>query len=76
MSKTYGFNRVDMARNLSLDELEQLVKQVEVEHANEFKDGRYYENGQVSLSLYDKKGMKKLDAIGWAIYSKTKVGAA
>lgn len=75
--KTYGFDRLKMAKNLSGEELEYLQSEVKELHANEFKDGKYFENGTQTISLIDKKGLKKLEQIGWAIYNKTKsVGGA
>lgn len=75
--KTYGFDHVKMTKHLTLEELDQLQKQVKELHANEFKDGKYFENGTQTISQIDKKGQKKLDQISWAIYNKTKsVGGA
>lgn len=75
--KTYGFDRIKMTKHLTLEELAQLQKQVKELHANELKDGKYFENGTQTISLIDKKGQKKLDQISWAIYNKTKsVGGA
>lgn len=64
--KTYGFNRIKMAQNLTLDQLNELKLKVEQEHGLEQRNG---------IHLYDKKGLKKLDEISWAVYHKTKRGA-
>ncbi len=71
--RNYGWDRVKMANNLTLEELDQLKRQVEEEHANARDDnGQYLESGQPTINLYDKKGRKKLDDISWAVYHKTK----
>ena len=61
--KTYGFDRIKMARNLTLDQLDELKLRVEQEHRLEQRSG---------IHLYDSKGLKKLDEISWAVYYKTK----
>ncbi|WP_010117378.1 hypothetical protein [Acinetobacter sp. P8-3-8] len=70
--KTYGFDRIKLSRNLSIDELLQLEEEVKKASLNEFKDGIYFENGKPSIHIYNKNGLKKLDNIGWAIFNKTK----
>lgn len=68
--KNFGWDRVKLAAH-SFEQLEQLRHQVEAEHANPRDDsGRYLENGQPSLYLYDKKGRWKLDQLGWAVTYK------
>lgn len=62
--KTFGYDRLKMTA-LSYEELTALSRQVAEEHACE--DGIY---------LVDAKGRKKLDNIGWAIYTKNKQDAA
>ena len=62
--KTFGYDRLKMTA-LSYEELETLSRQVTEEHACD--DGIY---------LVDAKGRKKLDNIGWAIYTKNKQDAA
>ena len=64
--KTYGFNRIKMAQNLTLDQLNELKLKVEREHRLEQRNG---------IHLYDSKGLKKLDEISWAVYYKTNRGA-
>ena len=64
--KTYSFNRIKMAQNLTLDQLNELKLRVEQEHRLEQRNG---------IHLYDSKGLKKLDQISWAVYHKTKRGA-
>ncbi|MBO5631469.1 MAG: hypothetical protein J5965_20570 [Aeriscardovia sp.] len=59
--KTYSFNRVEMAKHLTLEQLSELEVIVKRDHKLE---GGFY--------LYDTKGLKKLENIGWAIYHKTK----
>ena len=71
--KTYGFDRLKMTKHLSLEELDQLQQQVKELHANEFKDGKYFENGTQTISLIDKKGQKKLDQISWQSTTKLRV---
>lgn len=44
--KTYGFNRIKMAQNLTLDQLNELKLMVEQEHKLEQPSG---------IHLYDKK---------------------
>ncbi|MBO6253025.1 MAG: hypothetical protein J6O49_05160 [Bacteroidaceae bacterium] len=61
--RTYGFNRVEMSRNLTLEQLIELEEKVKLDHKLEQNSG---------IHIYDRKGMKKLDDIGWAIYHKTK----
>ena len=58
--RTYGYDRVEMARNLSLEQLDALKQKVEEDHAQ--KDG---------IHLYDAAGRKKLDNISWAVFHKT-----
>ena len=68
--KNFGWDRVKLAAH-SFEQLEQLRHQVEAEHANpRDENGRYLENGQPSLYLYDKKGRWKLDQLGWAVTYK------
>lgn len=62
--KTFGFDRLKMTA-LSYEELAALSRQVTKEHACD--DG---------IHLVDAKGRKKLDNIGWAIYTKNKQDAA
>lgn len=67
--KNYGWDRVKLAEAYSIEQLNELRKQVEAEHANPRDEkGRYLENGNPSIYLFDKKGRQKLDNIGWAIY--------
>ncbi|HCM3857474.1 TPA: hypothetical protein N3Z94_004501 [Klebsiella pneumoniae] len=58
--RNFGWNRVKLS-TLTYDQLEQLKKKVEEEHA--------CNNG---IFLYDKAGLKKLDAVSWAVYHKMK----
>ncbi len=67
MIKTYSFDRVKMARNLTLEQLHELEVIVKAEHKLEQRN---------SIHLFDKKGLKKLDNIGWAIYHKAKRGGS
>jgi protein-L-isoaspartate O-methyltransferase len=69
--KNYGWDAVKLADAYSMDELGKLRAQVEAEHANPFDEkNRYTENGKSTLNLYDKKGMKKLEALSWAVTYK------
>ena len=52
-----------MARNLTIDQLNDLEAKVMQEHKLEQGNG---------IHLYDKRGLKKLDDISWAIYHKMK----
>ena len=56
--RNFSWNRVKLS-TLTYDQLEQLKKKVEEEHA--------CNNG---IFLYDKAGLKKLDALSWAVYHK------
>ncbi|WP_228136582.1 hypothetical protein, partial [Klebsiella pneumoniae] len=60
--RNFGWNRVKLS-TLTYDQLEQLKKKVEEEHA--------CNNG---IFLYDKAGLKKLDALSWAVYHNCKYG--
>ena len=67
----YGWDSCKLADAYTLDELDQLRRKVQAEHRNpRGEDGRYTENGQPSIYLYSKRGRKKLDAMGWAIYHR------
>ncbi|AWB35513.1 hypothetical protein [Orrella marina] len=55
--KVYGWSATKLARVYSVPELIELREKVRKEH--------YAPNG---IYLYDKKGQRKLEAIGWAIY--------
>lgn len=68
--KNFGWDAVKLS-DYSLDQLNQLRAQVEAAHANpRDESGRYLENGQPSLYLYDKNGRMKLDKLGWAVTFK------
>lgn len=68
--RNFGWDRVKLS-DLSMDDLRTLRERVEAEHANPFTEaGRYTENGQPTLWLYDKKGRWKLDQLGWAVTYK------
>lgn len=56
----FGWNRLKLA-TLSYEELSRLEDDVKVNHA--CSDG---------ISMYDKPGYKKLDALSWAVYHKQK----
>lgn len=58
--RNFGWDRVKLS-TLSYEQLDQLCIQVEQEHA--CKNGIY---------LYDNRGLKKLDALSWAVYYKMK----
>lgn len=69
--KNFGWDAVKLADAYSMDELSKLRAQVEAEHANPFDEkNRYTENGKSTLNLYDQKGMKKLQALAWAVTYK------
>jgi 2-polyprenyl-3-methyl-5-hydroxy-6-metoxy-1,4-benzoquinol methylase len=69
--KNFGWDAVKLADAYSMDELSKLRAQVEAEHANPFDEKtRYTENGKSTLNLYDQKGMKKLQALAWAVTYK------
>lgn len=66
--KSYGWDRVKLSDAYTREQLHELQKQVEAEHANpRDESGTYLENGKPSIYLYDKKGRQKLDNIAWAI---------
>lgn len=68
--KNFGWDAVKLA-DYSLEQLAELRRQVEAEHANPFDEqNRYTENGRPTLHLYDAKGRKKLDALAWAVTYK------
>ena len=68
--RNFSWDAVKLS-SLSMDDLNTLRAQVEAEHANPRNEsGRYLENGQPSLYLYDRKGRKKLDALSWAVTYK------
>lgn len=68
--RNFGWDRVKLS-DLSMEDLRTLRERVEAEHANPFTEaGRYTENGQPSLYVYDKKGRWKLDQLGWAVTYK------
>lgn len=74
--RNYGWKAHLLAQH-SFDDLAELERQVKEEHANpRDADGRCVENGRPTIFLYDTKGMKKLDALSWAVYHKTKKKAA
>ncbi|EDY2030071.1 hypothetical protein GTB64_004513 [Salmonella enterica] len=57
----------------SFDQLNDLMRFVEDTHRNPRNEaGRYTEDGQETLFIFDAKGRRKLDAITWAIYHKQK----
>jgi len=65
--KNFGWDAVKLS-DYSLEQLAELRRQVEAEHANPFDEqSRYTENGQPTIHLYDAKGRKKLDALAWAV---------
>lgn len=71
--RNHGWKPHLMAQNLSPEQLEALLKQVEDEHANpRDAKGLYTENGAPSMFLLDAKGRKKLDAVTWAMYHQSK----
>lgn len=70
--KVYGWKPYLLAV-YSFEQLEALMRLVEVEHINPTNArGCYVENGQETIHIYDVKGRKKLDALTWAVYHKQK----
>ena len=68
--KNFGWDAVKLS-SYSMEQLAELRRQVEAEHANPFDpQSRYTENGQPTMHLYDAKGRKKLDALAWAVTYK------
>jgi len=68
--RNFGWDAVKLS-DLSMEDLATLREQVQAEHANARDEtGRYLENGQPSLYLYDKKGRWKLDKLAWAVTHK------
>lgn len=63
--KVYGWKAVDMAKNLSYEQLEILTLKTQKEHL-------IPENQRVDINIYDKKGRKKLDVLSWAVHYKLK----
>lgn len=60
-------------RQYSMEQLEQLMAVVEDVHRNPRNElGRYEEDGKETIHMIDRQGRRKLDAITWAIYHKTK----
>lgn len=61
--RNHGWKPYLMAQNLSPEQLEALLEQVEEEHANpRDAKGLYTEHGAPSMFLLDANGRKKLDA--------------
>lgn len=68
--RNFGWDAVKLS-DLSMEELEELRRQVEAEHANPLDEkGHPLENGQPTINLYDKKGRWKLDKLAWAVTYK------
>lgn len=63
--KVYGWKAVDMAKNLTYEQLEILTLKTQKEHL-------IPENQRVDINIYDKKGRKKLDVLSWAVHYKLK----
>lgn len=64
--KTYGFDRVKMAENLSLKELEAIRQ-------NLITDPKNKNTQKNSIYLYTKETHKKLDNLAWAVTNKLKM---
>ncbi len=74
--RNYGWKAHLLAQH-SFEDLAKLEEQVKAEHANpRNEEGRMVESGKPTIFLYDCKGRKKLDALSWAVYHKTKKKAA
>lgn len=71
--KNYGWDAVKLSDAYSLEQLEELRKQVTAEHKNPLDaDGHPLENGQPTIHLIDNKGRPKLAALAWAVTNKLK----
>lgn len=64
--RTYGYDRVEMGRNLTMEQLVSLQQQVTADPASK---NPLRASGQ-SIYLYSKQAKKKLDNIAWAITHK------
>ncbi|MCE6003367.1 hypothetical protein KSB07_03205 [Acinetobacter junii] len=61
--KVYGWKAIEMARNLTFEQLEILTLKTQKEH--------FIPNEQrTNIYLYDQKGRKKLDVLSWAVHHK------
>ncbi|MGA3803729.1 hypothetical protein ACI2VP_05060 [Ralstonia nicotianae] len=69
--KNYGWDAVKLSDAYSLEQLNELRRQVEVQHANP-KDasGHPTENGKSTIHLFDKAGRNKLQKLAWAVFYK------
>lgn len=67
--RTYGYDRVKMAENLSIEQLVALQESLTSDPANR-TNARYWGGTEDTIWLYNKKTRTKLDNISWAIYLK------
>lgn len=61
--KVYGWKAVEMARNLTFEQLEILSLKTQKEHF-------IPKEQRTNIYLYDQKGRKKLDVLSWAVHHK------
>lgn len=61
--KVYGWKAIEMARNLTFEQLEILTLKTQKEHF-------IPKEQRTNIYLYDQKGRKKLDVLSWAVHHK------
>ena len=61
--KVYGWKAIEMARNLTFEQLEILTLKTQKEHF-------IPKEQRTNIFLYDQKGRKKLDVLSWAVHHK------
>lgn len=61
--KVYGWKAIEMARNLTFEQLEILTLKTQKEHF-------IPKEQRTNIYLYDQKGRKKLDVLNWAVHHK------
>ena len=63
--RTYGYDPVQMSRNMTVAELEAMLPTIIEEHT-------LSDDQRTGVNILDKKGMWKVDQVTWAIYHLTK----
>ncbi len=63
--RTYGYDPVQMSRNMTVAELEAMLPTIIEEHT-------LSDDQRTGVNILDKKGMWKVDKVTWAIYHLTK----
>lgn len=74
--RSYSWKAILLAQH-SMEVLRAMEQEVMAEHYNPKNErGVHVENGQETIFMYDAAGRRKLDALSWAVYHKTKKKAA